>query len=45
MLYPWVKIHGPIEASAMVTKPPGLIRYPWVKIHGPIEAIHPVAIT
>ena len=36
-VYPWMKIHGPIEGrlrrSALFSSP----FYPWMKIHGPIE--------
>ena len=38
MEFPWIQIHGPIEArrcGGAVFRQPG---FPWIQIHGPIEA-------
>ena len=36
--YPWMKIHGNIEASYIEEFLAGISEYPWMKIHGNIEA-------
>ena len=38
-MFPWIQIHGPIEASSRFPCPRRKsCGFPWIQIHGPIEA-------
>ena len=38
LAFPWIQIHGPIEATFATTACTSSRVFPWIQIHGPIEA-------